>query len=316
MRIKLSPSLIKITGPLLIIIAALLWSLDSILRADLRQIPPSFLVTLEHALGLIPLLPFLWIYRQHILAASIKAKVSLGVVSVLSGALGTIFYTAALGKVEYVPFSAVVLMQQLQPVFAVSAATILLKEKVDYKFVILGAFALLGAYLVSFPNLWPDLASQPGRNQALAALYALAAAFCWATGTVFSKLVLKEIDYRAATASRFFITIIAALILAVVLGQTMSISEISDDQWWKLIVIVFSAGMVALLIYYRGLAKTPARISAFAELTWPLSAFAIDLLRGFDFAETQLLGATILLIMITRIALIVRETDNNKPNRK
>lgn len=309
MRIKLSGKSAINPGPVLIIIAALLWSLDAILRADLRMIPPAMLVTLEHTLGLVPVLPFLWIYRESFFKASNKAKAALVAVSILSGALGTIFYTRALGEIQYVPFSVVVLMQQLQPIFAISAATIILKEKLDYRLIISGAFALVGAYLVSFPDLLPDLETQPGRAQALAAAFALGAAFCWATGTTFSKMVLAELDYKAAAAGRYVITIIAALVLTIILGQTMPLEDITGEQWGKLIIIVFTAGTVAILFYYRGLAQTPARISAFAELTWPLSAFVIDIFRGVDFAETQLLGAAIMMIMITQIALF---TQNKK----
>jgi drug/metabolite transporter (DMT)-like permease len=50
-----------------------------------------------------------------------------------SGALGTIFYTAALGKVQYVQFSVVVLLQQLQPIWAILMASFLLKEKIEKK---------------------------------------------------------------------------------------------------------------------------------------------------------------------------------------
>src|SRR5688572_24827708 len=94
-------------GPTLIVIAALLWSLDGILRVELRAIPPAFLVTLEHGVGLIFLLPWLVNYSKQIANASRGTKVALVTAAVISGALGTIFYTAALAQVMYVPFSVV-----------------------------------------------------------------------------------------------------------------------------------------------------------------------------------------------------------------
>jgi drug/metabolite transporter (DMT)-like permease len=302
MKVKLPGNIAKIIGPVLIVIAALLWSLDGLLRAELRTIPPAFLVTLEHTLGLIPLLPFLWIYRKNILEASVSAKIAIATTAIISGALGTVFYTAALAEINYVPFSVVVLMQQLQPIFAVSLAAVLLKEKIDYKFVISAIFALVGAYLLTFPELLPDLQSAPGRAQAIAASLALAAALSWGAGTVFSKFALEEIDFRAATALRYVVTIITALIVSIVLGQVVSLDSITSNQWVQLVVIVFSAGTVALLFYYKGLSKTPAKISTFAELAWPLSAFAIDTIRGIDFTNTQLIGALILITMIAQIS--------------
>ncbi len=289
-------------GPVLVVIAALLWSLDGILRAELRAIPPAFLVFLEHGIGLIFMLPWLITLRSQILKASGAAKVSLIVTSIISGTLGTIFYTAALAQIFYVPFSVVVLMQQLQPIFAVGLSSLLLKEKISGQLIVNAIFALVGAYLLSFPSLLPDLKSAPGIAQALAASLALAAAIAWGTGTVFSKFALKEISPRAATAGRFAITTVASLILAIFLGQTIPLSSINGSQLLQLLVIVFSAGAMALFIYYQGLSRTKAQVSTFAELAWPISAFAIDLARGISFAPTQLIGALLLIVMIIRIA--------------
>jgi len=58
-----------------------------------------------------------------------KEWLAIALVSLFSGALGTIFYTSALGKVNYIQFSVVVLLQQLQPIWAILAAYFLLKEK-------------------------------------------------------------------------------------------------------------------------------------------------------------------------------------------
>ncbi|MFW5702365.1 MAG: DMT family transporter [Candidatus Dojkabacteria bacterium] len=286
----------------LIILAALLWSLDGVLRADLRVIPAPMLVALEHGLGLIFLTPWLILLRKQILGASRKAQTSLVLTAIVSGVLGTVFYTRALAEIDYVPFSVVVLMQQLQPLFAVTLAALVLREKIDIRIIVSGAFALLGAYLISFPELVPDLNSATGQSQALAAGLAAAAALAWGAGTVLSKQALAEIDFHAATAGRFLITFVAATILAVILGETASLGTIESSQWLQLLVIVFSAGMVALLLYYKGLSQTRAQVATFAELTWPLSAFAIDIYRGVDFTQTQIFGGIILLIMIIRIA--------------
>ncbi len=293
---------LRFSPVILIVIAAVLWSLDGILRINLRSIPPATLVLLEHSLGLIPLIPFLPTFFRKFRDASPKARTALTTTAVISGALGTIFYTAALAQVFYVPFSVVVMMQQLQPLFAVALASILLREKISASFIITAVFALIGAYLLSFPNLAPNFATADGRAQMIAALLALAAAISWGTGTVFSKIALKEFDFRLATTGRFLITIVAAFIISIVLGQTYPLVDIEISQWLQLGLIVFTAGMVALLIYYKGLAGTQAKVATFAELTWPLSVFAIDLARGVIFSPTQVIGAILLLIMIVRVS--------------
>ena len=89
---------------------------------------------------------------------------------------GTYFYTKALSYVGYIDLSIVVLLQKLQPVFAMSLAAIILKEKLSKKYILLASLAIIGGYLVTFgknsvPN-WDD-------NTLIAALLALLAAFCW-----------------------------------------------------------------------------------------------------------------------------------------
>ena len=300
--VKLTLPNLALSGSAFIVIAALLWSLDGVIRSSLNSIPPSFLVSLEHILGIIPLLPWLYIYRKEFFKASRSAQIALVVTSIISGALGTIFYTAALGQINYIPFSVVVLVIQLQPLFTVGLSTFLLKEKLTAKFVVAAIFSLIGVYLISFPNLMPDLSSKAGIAQATAALLALCAAFAWGSGTVFSKITLSEINYKAATAGRYLITIITALLLSFILGQNIVLASITSTQWLELVVLVFVTGTGALLIYYRGLSQTKANASAFLELVWPASAFLIDIIRNVSFTPSQLVGAVLVAMMVYRIA--------------
>jgi len=61
--------------------------------------------------------------------------------------------------------------------------------------------------------------------------------------------------------------------------------------------------MVALVIYYYGLRKTPARVSTICELVWPASAIFIDY---FVFKQsltwTQFLGIAILGVSIYHVS--------------
>ena len=51
-------------GALAVVVAALLWSLDgTFLRPHLASLSPALVVFLEHSLGFIVLLPFLFIYK-------------------------------------------------------------------------------------------------------------------------------------------------------------------------------------------------------------------------------------------------------------
>jgi drug/metabolite transporter (DMT)-like permease len=301
----------NVFGPTLIFIASLMWALDGLLRISLYSLPPAMVVTLEHLLGLVILLPFLFKNYKSILNASTGAKISLVVTAILSGALGTIFYTAALGNVAAsgvdLKYSSIVLMLQLQPIITTVLAVLLLKEKVSAKFVLYSVFAVLGIYLVSFPNLLPAFGTKQADAQLLGTGLAFLAALSWGAGTVFSKKSLDEIEFSAATAGRFLVTVIFSAILAFALGQVVPIATVSMAQWQSLIIIVLTTGAVALLIYYRGLAHTEAKISAFVELAFPLTAFLIDLAQGKFFTPLQLIGAFLTLWMITRITRLNKD---------
>ena len=137
-------------GPLAVIAAALLWSLDGLLRRSLYSLPASVVVFWEHVLGLVVILAIVLPSLKRFKEYTKKQWISLAIVSFLSGALGTFLYTSALAQVSYIPFSVVVLLQQLQPIFAVSAACILLREPLTKRFIFLAALALAVLFVLFF----------------------------------------------------------------------------------------------------------------------------------------------------------------------
>ncbi len=284
-----------------IILAALLWSLDGILRRGLYTLPPTVVVFWEHALGAIVLFPFVFKSLKEIKKLDRKEWLSILVVSLFSGALGTIFYTAALGKVNYIQFSVVVLLQQLQPIWAIITASIVLKEKVTKRFLPWAILAIGASYLVTFKDL--KLNWQTGQGTIVAAVLALLAGMMWAVSTSFSKIVLKKISFQVATFLRFVLAPIFALLFVFVLKQTNQLTKINPNQWISLLIIVFSTGLVALLFYYFGLRKTQAKVSAILELTWPVSAIFIDYLYFKNsLSVTQLIGAFLVLFSMYKVS--------------
>ena len=63
--------------------------------------------------------------------------------SYIWGYFGTFFYTKALGYINYINLSVVVLLQKLQPVFAIALSSIILKEKLSKRFISLAIVAIL-----------------------------------------------------------------------------------------------------------------------------------------------------------------------------
>ncbi len=288
-------------GPLFIIIAALLWSFDGLLRINLYSLSPSVIVFYEHLLGAFFLLLFLPRWLPDLSGMKRKEWFAIGVVSLFSGALGTIFYTAALGKVQFTRYSVVVLLQQqLQPIWAIGAASIILKEKITKKFLLWTGIALIAAYFISFRDLQVNL--NTGTETITAALFALTAGLMWGTSTAISKYVLKKVSFLTGTTLRFFLAPLFAFLIILAQNQVASLTQISFYQWQTLFLITLSTGLVALGFYYYGLKKTPARITTLLELVWPASAILIDyFLFKKALSATQILGVILLLLAIYQI---------------
>lgn len=288
-------------GPLFIIIAALLWSLDGVLRISLNVLPPAVIVFYEHVFGAVVLLFLGGIWFKDLKKLNKKEWIAITLVGLFSGALGTILYTAALQEIKFSSYSVVVLLQQeLQPIWAIATAALLLKEKITKKFLLWAFLALIAAYFITFKNLQVNLAT--GSGTALAGIFALSAGLLWGSATAISRYVLKKVSFVTGTALRFYIAPVFALFFVFGQNQTHQLFTLNGTQWLTLLLITFSTGMVSVLFYYYGLKRTPARISTLCELVWPASAIFIDyFLYHKTLSLTQVAGIILLLITIYQI---------------
>ncbi len=291
-------------GPLLIIIAASLWAFDGIIRRSLYVLPSITIVFYEHLVGAAILFPYLVItifkekltWREFFLLIFIAA---------FSGVLGGLWFTTALLKVNFISFSVVYLLQKLQPVFTITTARMVLKEKVNRQFFKWALLALVAAYFVTFKNGIINFAT--GGGTIIAALYALGAAFAWGSSTAFSKLALKNKPSTYITALRFFFTAVLAFGMVFALGQSKSLPTITFSELARFLLIAVSTGMVSVIIYYKGLKKVPASVSTILELVYPMLAVLIDATLYKTFlAPSQYLAAVILLFAIYQISKVQR----------
>jgi drug/metabolite transporter (DMT)-like permease len=294
-------------GPIFILIAATLWAFDGLIRQHLYSLPPITIIFLEHLFGLIILFPFVFKYLFQT-KLSKKDWWIVVLISVLSGLLGTLWFTTALGKVHFISISVVFLLQKLQPIFAITTARIFLKEKLDARYIKWAILAIIAAYFVTFKNGYVNFAT--GEGTIVAALYALGAAFAWGSSTTFSKMLLGKIDFKVSTFYRFLVTLLVALPVLLLFGYGPSLSSPSASQFGFLVLIALSTGMVALLIYYRGLAKTPVHISTILELTFPFIAIILDMIVNHSILSiSQWIAAIILVFSIYKISKL-REGNN------
>jgi drug/metabolite transporter (DMT)-like permease len=289
------------TGPIFIIFAALLWALDGVLRIDLGTLPPAVTVFYSDLLGFIVLLFFIKTWVGDLKKMTRKEWIAITIVALFSEALGTILYTTALQMTKFLPYSVVVILeQQLQPIFGIFTAVLLLKEKITKQFFIWAAVAILSIYLVTFKNLQVDL--QTGSQTIIAALLAVTSGIMWGASTAISKFVLNKVNVLTATAERFSFGALFAFLFIIPLHQTSSLVHLTTTQIWILIAITFSTGMVATAIYYYGLKRTPAKISSICELAFPAGAIIIDyFLYHNTLSFTQILGFLILILSMFQV---------------
>ena len=291
-------------GSAAVVAAALLWSVDGLLRRHLYTLPAPVIVFYEHTFGFIVLTPFLIAAFKSFKKLTRNQWLAIVGVSFLSGAVGTILYTAALGRIQYIPFSVVVLLQQLNPVFAIGASAILLREPLTRRFFALSAVALTAGYFVTFPHVSIDLST--GKGTIIAGLMAVGAAAAWGTSTAFSKYALKGTSSLQITALRFGITPFFALIFVFLSGSAHSLGAITLGQFGYLVAITFSTGLMALLIYYFGLKRVLASRSAILELAWPASSVVVGYIwlhQGLTWTQgiaALILTGTIYLLATTK----------------
>ena len=291
---------------LMIVLAGILWGFDGLLRRYLGGIPSSTIVTLEHMIRVLILLPLLPRFTKEYKKLNKKDWWILGIIALFSGALGSIFYTAALARVDNISYSVVVLLQQVQPIFTVILAALVLKEKITKRYSLFALVALISAYFLTFPQFKPNILWHNG--ELIAAMLALGAAILWGSTTIFSKLILKKLSFAAAVTMRFILVIPISFVISLLLKQTYPLHLITSTQWLYLLILSVVTGVFGYLAYYMGLRYTEVKIATFSEFAWPVSAALIGyFIIGERLTSVQLIAAAVLIADILVMTLISNE---------
>jgi drug/metabolite transporter (DMT)-like permease len=300
---------------LLIILAAMMWGIDgSILRPSLYSLQAKVVVFAEHTIAFGIMIALLiitlllnkskpnWLKKdiQSIKKLKIKHWIIVGWVALFGGMIGTIAITKALFYVGFVPLSVPIMIQKIQPVFAIILAYIVLKEKPKKEFYFWATIAIIGSYLVTFGFDKPFISLE--NKTMIAALLGLVAAFSWGSSTVFGKSALKHLSYRVTTFLRFGLTSILVLILLLTTNSLNAIKEIQYNQLLILIIIALTTGCLSIFIYYKGLEKTKASSATIYELAFPISVIIIDYIINQNILSIpQFIGAGLIIISIIKI---------------
>lgn len=300
----------KKLAPLFVIVGASLWGVDGIvLRPALYGLPVPLVVFIESSIVAI-LLTTVFARQIHKVKLLDRGDwLAFIGVAIFGGALGTMAITRALFYVNFVNLSIVILMQKLQPAFALGLAALILKERLPGVFFFWTGVALTGAYLMTFGAALPGM--ETGDKTVEAALFALLAALSFGFSTVLSKRALKNVDFGLGTYLRFLFTAILLFPFVLLMGYLPDISKISGHQAAVFMIIAFTTGGPAIFLYYYGLKKISASVAAICELSFPLTAVVLEyILRGHLLGFTQWIGVLLLFFSIIKVSNI-RTAEND-----
>lgn len=295
-----APGNVSWHGPLLVALGAVLWATDSLFRSDvIRSYSPLFIVFFNHALCLGFALPALATRRRDLQSLERREILALTFIATCGSVLAAVMFTQSFATTTN--FTTPILIQKLQPLFAIVLARLILKERMSRRFPIWAALAVVGTYLVTFglADPWTALATK----ELVPALYAAGAAAIWGATTVAGRLLLGAHDHLFVTAARFTFATIFVTILVACFESFAPITQAftSDLQPFAMMAIV--SGMLPLGLYYYGLKTTPASTATLCELAFPLSAILLNwIFLDQPLTVPQLGGAILLVSAITALS--------------
>src|ERR671913_1328735 len=276
---------------LLIAVGAAMWGTDGILRVPLLEVAsPSQIVLLEHLVLLLYSVPAVVLGWRFFRGLGAAQWVALLVIGWGGSALATLLFTTALDVGNP---TVVALLQKTQPLFAIALAAILLRERLGWAYWPCFAVAMVGAYLISFGDLGPFRALTSA--EALAAALALGAALLWGSSTVLGRLVLKDMPFNTLTGARLLLAVPLLAGIVIAQGAIGGLGAGVSPPPGRVILLALIPGLLALLLYYRGLSGTRASYATLAELAFPATAVVLNwTFLGVGVSANQILGFVLL----------------------
>jgi len=291
-----------IAGTVAISISAIMWGFDGVvLTPRLSNLDVVWVVFVLHAIPFLLMNIFLFKQYRNLTSFLKQDYILFFLVALFGGVIGTIAIVKALFLVDFHQLSVVVLLQKLQPIFAIILASILLKEKIKKHFVTWASLAVFSSYFLTFGFALPSISMDD--NTIKAALFALLAAFSFGSSTVFSKKILINHNFITATFFRYGFTSLLLLIMVLVAGKTYQFELTTEINWIFFIIIGITTGSGAIFIYYYGLRRVKAIVATISELLFPISAVLFDyIFNGSILSPVQMLSAVIMVLAIIKLS--------------
>ena len=292
----------KAIGALAVAFSAMLWGVDGILLTpQLYNLNTVFVVFIIHLCPFLLMNLFFFREYRHLKTMSRSDLLYFSLIALFGGALGTLAIVKSLFLLHFNSLSVVVLLQKLQPVFAIVLARIILKERIKRHFAIWAAIALAGGYFLTFGWALPDFSTE-GITTVYAALLSLLAAFSFGSSTVFSKKILGNHSFVSSTFFRYGFTTLIMLVIVLFTGHIGDFTQVTPRNWLFIALIGLTTGSGAIFLYYYGLRNVKASLSTFLELMYPITAVVLDyFVNKTVYSPVQWVAAAVMLFAIVML---------------
>ena len=296
----MSTRLANVPGVVLVSIAAVMWGLDGLIRKPLAASTSATTIVFGEHVVLVActvtlLVPALSALRR----AGIRYLVAGIFVGAGASAIATILLTQALISSHF-DLVTIYVLQKSQPLVAVVGAWLVLGEQPRRGFAWFLLPALAGIWLIALPH---PLA--PHARGLTPIAETLGAAVLWGTGTVFGRFLTRRLTFQHVTTVRFAFGLVASACALPIVG-TGAWSSAHDSLYIAVLALV--TGLAALFLYYYGLQRTPALLSAIGELAFPVTATLIGIyVFGNSLRWTQWVGVAVTVGVVSLLPLRRRD---------
>lgn len=290
-------------------LAAVLWASDQYFRSQLippvGQLTASQIVVVEDALVTLFLLGFLMRGWEEMRRLSARGWVAMILIGIGPQAIATVLFTKSF---SYHHFAETFVLQQTQPLIAILLAWIILGERRRPWFWPAAALAIVGVYMVVFAQDLTAPFSELQHGRLEAGLFALGAAALWASGTVLGRFVLGRLSFPTTTALRFTLALPVLVLIVLFQDGAAGFTHYRLAYLPPFLGIALIPGLLALLLYYRALASTPATLATIAETAFPVAATFIASAPppvGFNqpLYPAQFVGTALLIVVVALLNL-------------
>jgi len=282
---------------ILVAIGSALWGTDALFRRGLAlELPAVEVVFWEHLLLVLCTLPLIVRGLRILRGRPARDWVAIAIIGGGSSVAATVLLTEAF---QHGDPTTPLLLQKLQPVIVALLASVLLGERLRPRYFAYLAVALVGSYFIAFAD--------PGDvtvDRFLPAALGAGAAALWALGTVLGKHLSANVPPAELTGLRFGFGLPVAALLVLPFGADDALLVARGGDVGALVGLALVPGLIALLLYYRGLQAAPATAATIAELSFPLTALVVNAIAfGDRLSGTQIVGAIVLAAAVTAFGI-------------